>query len=113
MSIRLRQVAAGQIAIALHQSRLVRFERLPNSVDEHGLGSAGSFERIARPDHHIRSAARRQAADLAAHADRLRWPRSDHRERLAPAYAGGTRYALQRHEVGGVLPLPEDIAGIA
>ena len=87
-------------------------ERLADAVDEHLLGGARSFERIARPDDDVGAAARREAADLAAHADRLRRPRRDHRQRLAPADAGRARDSLQRDEVAGILALLEQVAGV-
>ena len=71
MPIGLGQVAPRQIAIALEQPRLVGVERLADAVDKHLLGRA----RRLPADRPTRSRRRRggpaQAADLAAHADRL------------------------------------------
>src|SRR5258708_16326122 len=68
MSVRLRKVAAREIAIALQQSSLMRLQRLAHAVDEHLLRRARSFERIAPPDHHLGAPPRHEAAGLAAHA---------------------------------------------
>src|SRR6478736_4110220 len=46
MPIRLRQVTAWQVTIALQEPGLVRFERLANTVDEYGFRRARAFERI-------------------------------------------------------------------
>ena len=70
------------------------------------------FERIARPDDDVGAPAGREAADLAAHADRLGRPRGDHRQRLAPADAGRAGHALQRDEIAGILPLHEQVARV-
>src|SRR5256885_16937256 len=95
MSVRFRQLATPQIAIALQQSRLMILERLADSVDEHLLGRARSFERIARPDDDVGAATRNEASDLTAHADRLRRLRRDHRQRLSPGDSRRAGDALQ------------------
>src|SRR5207253_4599049 len=87
MPVRLWKVAAGEITIPLQEPRLMGLQRLADAIDEHLFGRARAFERIARPDHHIGPAARRQAADLATHSDRLGRSGSDHREGFAPANA--------------------------
>src|SRR3954464_8322417 len=66
MPVRLRQFAAVEVAITLEQARLVRFKRLANAIDEDGLRGARSFQRVARPDHHVGAAAGSKAAQFPA-----------------------------------------------
>src|SRR5207248_1296242 len=112
MPVRLRQIAPREIAVAFEKTRLMGLERLADTVDEHLLGRARTFQRIARPNHHVSPAARRKAADFTAKSDRFRRFRSDHRQRLAPAHTGRAGHALKRDKVAGVLPLHKEVSGI-
>ena len=71
-----------------------------------------AFERIARPDDDVGAAAWRKAADLPAHADRLRRAGRDHRQRLAPAQPGVAGKARQADEIAGILALEELVARV-